>query len=234
MKKASKHESIIILMILLFIIVSEVISRVIPKLCAKTNSPFFIFLDIQLDLYAFIILFLVFFILCFSIKSIKTLPADLKELLRHSLSKKKFIILLIIVSLPHFFFMPHKFGNTKVNGEKALKPQYSFYLLCDAVKGETESLVVNSRELDIDYYSYTSGGGRHFRTHAVYYASYKGYSFYLYNTDLNDYIKKCQKSKRDIELEYYKNSGIIKTIDGIELYDSSGFINAIYKIEKDK
>lgn len=134
-------------------------------------------------------------------------------------------------------FLPvnKKYREVKINGKRPLKIQYAYYLLCDAIGNETDTITIDSEKFSLDKHSYSTRGGRGSRTryHRFYCASFEDYTMYLYENVLTDYIDTCRKYEMDIEIEYYKNSGNIKSIDGISLYDESGFDNAMYKIERE-
>ena len=120
--------------------------------------------------------------------------------------------------------------------QKAAQIQYNCYLICDAISGETESLTLDADKFRLNYHSYSNGSGRYGRSH-VHTAVYAGYgenNVYLYNNALRSYITACNTYKKQIKVVYYKNSGIIQTIDGIPIYDEQAFLHSVDAIESEE
>ena len=195
------------------------------ELSVKTNSPLVIMFDIinysgfasvcQIYILAFLFNF-------------KTWNIELRI-------KPCIILAAIIIGISlllSLFHMSDRYGNIEVDNEKPSRLQYCCLLFSDAVNKNTVSVKMNSEDLGMKVHFYSPpsrGGGRDYN---VSYFSFEGYSTLLYEDTAEEYVRACRKIGKDIEIEYYEKSGIIKTIDGIDLYDEERFDKAIYDIEK--
>lgn len=235
MKKETKFEIALILSVAVSIILSFYLKELLINGCVKTNSPLLVFLDALLNYAVLIIIIFVIFLILLIIKSLKNLINIVKDLLSISFVKKTLIIISLILVASCFLPVFKKYGDVKINGKRPLRIQYAYYLLCDAIENKTDTITIDSEKFSLDKHRYSSRGSRGSRTryYTFYYASFGDYTVYLYENVLTDYIDTCRKYEMDIEIEYYKNSGNIKSIDGISLYDESGFDKAMYKIERE-
>lgn len=235
MKKETKFEIALVLSGAVSIILSFYLKKSLLNGCVKTNSPLLIFLDAILNNTVLIIIAFVIFLILLNIKSLKNLKKIVKDSLSNSFVKKSLIIIILILFVPCFFPVFKKYGDVEINGKHPLKIQYIYYLLCDAIENKTDIVTIDSEKFRLDKHRYSAGNrrGSSYSYYTFNYASFEDYTVYLYENVLSDYIDTCQKYERDIEIEYYKNSGNIKSIDGISLYDESGFNNAVYKIENE-
>ena len=235
-KKLTKKEAGIAVISVFVAIGMVLFKEWLAGLCAKTNSPLIIFLDIHLSAWVLCIaFFVIFFILC-NFNGVSSFLKDLKEDIDNPFYRVVFVILLIIIMLPNFFHMSNAYGGIKIDSKEPLKVKYSYCLYCDWIKKETDSVVLAPDEVRLDTHQYTVSSGRGGRSHVytAHYISFKGFSVYLYEIPAENYIRTCQKYERDMRIVYYKNSGIIKTIDGIKLYDEAGFDDAISRIESEE
>lgn len=235
MKKETKFEIALILSVAVSFILSFYLKELLTNSCIKTNSPLLILLDTILNYGVLNVISFVIPLILLNIKSLKKQIDIVKDLLSSSFVKKSLIIISLILLASCFLPVNKKYREVKINGKRPLKIQYAYYLLCDAIGNETDTITIDSEKFSLDKHSYSTRGGRGSRTryHRFYCASFEDYTMYLYENVLTDYIDTCQKYEMDIEIEYYKNSGNIKFIDGISLYDESGFDNAMYKIERE-
>lgn len=233
MKKETKFEIALILSIAVSFILSFYLKELLTNSCIKTNSPLLILLDTILNYAVLIVISFVIPLILLNFKSLKKLIDFIKDLF--FISNKSLIIIGLILLASCFLPVNKKYEEVKINGKRPLKIQYAYYLLCDAIENKTETITIDSEKFSLDKHSYSTRGGRGSRTryHRFYCASFEDYTMYLYENVLTDYIDTCRKYEMDIEIEYYKNSGNIKSIDGISLYDESGFDNAMYKIERE-
>lgn len=218
-------------------------------LCVKTNSPFWILLDVlcsslSIALIIFIVVFYTYFFITSSkkekeaslkMKAQRKLKAKrMKNKTSDSKDKKAFIgIIIFSLLLPVFLPLQHDFGATKINGKRPLKIQYCFYLLMDAISGDTASVTINPKEFYVGKHSYSGRSRRsfiHYSRIYNYYAEFEGNCVYLYENEIEDYFLFCYEDNIDMEIEYYINSKVIKTINGIEIYDYYGFKNAVSHI----
>ena len=98
MKKASKSEIFIAIISIFSAFAMILIKTKLSKLCTETNSPFLIFLDLQLNGYVLVILFFAIFFLICCISSLKTLLSDLKVFKDSFISWKSILILAVLQS----------------------------------------------------------------------------------------------------------------------------------------
>ncbi len=233
MKKETKFEIALILSVAVSFILSFYLKELLTNSCVKTNSPLLILLDALLNYAVLIIISFVIPLILLNIKSLKKLIDFIKDLF--SISKKLLIIISLILLASCFLPVNKKYEEVKINGKRPLKIQYAYYLLCDAIGNKTDTITIDSEKFSLDKHSYSTRSGRGSKTryYRFYCASFEDYTVYLYENVLTDYIDTCRKYEMDIEIEYYKNSGNIKSIDGISLYDESGFDKAMYKIENE-
>ena len=200
-------------------------------LSIKTNSPLVIMIDI-LNYGTFTSL--IQFLLVFALFNLKSWDIELKSVIRNRFFIISVAVTIAISLLFCLLPMSNRFGNIKVDDKRPSKLKYCCYLLVDAVNKNTDSVSMNSEALFIESHSYTvrSGRGGRSKHYTVHYASFEGYSTLLYKTSAEKYIRTCRNIGKEIEVEYYEKSGIIKTVDGIGLYDKNGFDKAVYDIEQ--
>ena len=235
MKKETKFQIALILSVAVSFILSFYLKELLTNSCVKTNSPLLIFLDALLNYAVLIIIIFVILLILLNIKSLNKLIDIVKDLLSSSFVKKSLIIISLILLASCFLPVSKKYGAVDINGKSPLKIQYAYYLLCDAIENKTDTISIDSMQIWLGTHRYSTGNSRRTRStyHTSYYLSFADSSVYLYENVLTDYIDTCRLYEMDIEIEYYKNSGNIKSIDGISLYDESGFDNAMYKIERE-
>ena len=201
------------------------------KLSVKTNSPLVIMLEIIN--YSGFVCFIQFCIV-FVLFNLKPFEIDIKSVIHDSFYKKAAAVIIAVFLIISLLPMPERYDNIRVNNKNPSRLLYCCLLLSDAVNRNTDSVKMNSEDLLLESRSYTINTGRggrssHYTSH---YASFEGYSTLLYKTSAEKYIRTCRNIGKEIEVEYYEKSGIIKTVDGIDLYDKAGFDKAVYDIEQ--
>ncbi len=195
--------------------------------CAKTNSPFWILIDMSTNGFFFgIILLTMIAVLCIP-DSRKTMRADLLEAIKSPLCKKILTVLLIFLVVIQVLPYTERFSNLRINGKKPLRLQYNYYLLRDAFDRETETVKINGKSFRIgdNFFDMPIRRGLSRRLKSDF-AHYNGYCVYLYQDAAAEYIDACREYNKQIEVTYYKNSGIIRTIDGMYIYDRAQFDQA--------
>ena len=236
MKKITLRDIGAILFIVAGFTIMVIFKVWLAEKCTDTNDPMLILLDMSTNgLFFNAIIWTAVAVWCIS-DSIKTFLSDIISAMRHSSFKKILLCLLAILIIPQFFWYSGKFGHIQVNGKKPMRLQYNYYLIRDSITGETDTMTISAADFLIKMYSYSSGHGRYGsnRVHYSYYAVYGDNSMFIYNNPFVDYINKCKEYQKDIQISYYKNSGIIISIDGIGFYDRSGFDAKLAQLEKEK
>lgn len=236
MKKTFKSDVVIVILPVLSIVLVIFLKEMFSKLCVEKNSPFLILLDTFFNRTGILILCFAVIFLVYHLKFIREWKTDRKDDVGHHFSGKLVIIILAVLFILNLFPLSEEYGYLQINNKEPSSIQYRYYLLSDAIRNETETMNMNPENFYLECRHYTVGGGRGSipYTYTVYYASFNNYRVRLYNRAVENYIYTCRKYKRDIEVEYYKKSGIIKTVDGITLYDKSAFDMAVYNIEQEE
>lgn len=155
---------------------------------------------------------------------------------------------LVVISLVYnCFSVSKRFKVCVINGEEPSRHTYIFAILSDALSGKTETVELDLSKVDAGYenYSYRVKSGRYgskTRTNHSYYISYINAEGKINTDRLCDstsvtYIKGrknlTDKVTDKVVIEYYINSGIVKTIDGYSPYDVKGLASAYEKLQNE-
>ena len=231
MKKTDKQDVKAAVVVVLTFTALIFLKMGLMMLGEKTNSPLCILLDMNTGTVFTIVAFWTVILLWAVTDSAKTFFSDLRESFRDSTVRILLFGGALLLLLPLLFRNNGRFGAIKINGKKPLKAQYNWYLLCDAVSGETETLTLDAAAFKLEKHRWSSSGrfGRSTR-HTAAYACCKENSVYLYQSALNSYLSACQAYQKPLEIVYYKNSGIIQTVNGIGLYDDRTFLHSADKM----
>lgn len=232
MKKKSKSSFIPALIFILIIAAVMLVQMLIAYYCEKTNSLLLILLDTSFNGAFYTVTFLTVIILSVIVESFKTCLSDIKAAIHHPFFKKYLIGVLLFLLASQLFPFSKGLRYIETNGKRPIRLQYHYYLISDALSNDTDTVTMNAKDFKIERHTYTTRIRHKSYRHTAYYACFDDYSVYLYQTSMRNYIKACQQYQKDIEVEYYKKSGIIKTIDGVELYDENKFNELAAALEK--
>lgn len=232
MKKKSKTSFITLLVFFLTVTAVIFVQILTAYYCEKTNSLLLILLDTSFNGAFYTVTFLTVIILSVIVESFKTCLSDIKAAIHHPFFKKYIIGVLLFLLASQLFPFSKELRYIETNGKRPIRLQYHYYLLSDALSNDTDTVTMNAKDFKIERHTYTTRIRHKSYRHIAYYACFDDYSVYLYQTSMRNYIKACQQYQKDIEVEYYKKSGIIKTIDGVELYDEDKFNELAAALEK--
>jgi len=234
MKKKTKPEKNLVCVLSLPLVTILFLKILLIILCEITNSPLIILLDMNTPLILLTLVYLcaVFLIIRYdgSMKNtVREFLSDICDGIRKYLCKlrkhffKYFGKLIYYSIILLVLFLQNKFTPIEINGKHPFLLQYNYALLCDAISGKTDTMTLDATDFSFLHCSFNSIKKRGRRSSTLSYACFAGNKVYLYENTISNYIDICQKSHKQLEIEYYKNSRIIKTIDGIRLYDKRTF-----------
>ena len=193
---------------------------IILDFCSRTNSPFGVLVDLSTEgiFFAFVIIILYLF-LNWSTPETPLLD-NLAGSFQNPLLKIALLIGAVVLIGSQFLPLSGKWGGVKVNDKTPARGYYSLCLLLDTVEGDTETVTLWPRKVKVDAYKYTSSYRGHSTKHTEPYISFHGFGSYLYRPGISYYLSACEKNSQQIQVEYYRNSGLIRTVDGVSLYDT--------------
>ena len=228
MKKTDKQEIKAAIVVVLTFAAIAFLKVFLMLHSEKTNSLLCILLDMNTGTVFSIVAFWTVILFWSVTHSPKTMFSDIRKALHDGTVRILLLGGAALLLIPQLFWNTARFGAIEINGKKPLKAQYNWYLLCDACSGKTETLTLDADAFRLEPHSWKSGGDRfgRSRSRTAAYACYKENSVYLYQSALSSYIAACQKYQKQLEIVYYKNSGIIQTINGILLYDERTFLDS--------
>ena len=242
MKQITKREVGTAVLIVLVTAAAFACKQLLADWCQKTNSPFCILLDMSTDVFfCLFVIWIALAVYCIA-DAIRTRRSDREQTERRpafTVFKSVIFAGMVILCIPLFLPFTGRFGGIKVNGRNPIRLKYYYYLLHDAISGETDTVTVPAKDFQIETHSYAVWGGRYSGStrNLSNYAVYEENSVYLYSGALKRYIAICQNYQKDLVINYYRKSGIIRTIDDYLLYDRSAFdqkITALEEQEKQK
>jgi len=143
------------------------------------------------------------------------------------------VIALIIINIcaP----LSSKYQGINVSGRHPSRVSYYSLLVKDIVDNETQILNNQKSDIFIGVSKYKRRVGRVLRTYEAYTFNYKGKDGQEYSCYINDEEKRLfnvlMDVYEDINVEYYTNSGMIKSINGINLKDGDTLLKqaALYQ-----
>ena len=197
-------------------------------LAEKTNSLLWILLDMNTGSAAALVFFWSVILIWSVCDSVKDFFTTLRQAIHTKFFRYFLLGALILLFIPQLFPFSDRFGNIRINGKKPIRLQYNCALLCDAVSGETTTLTLDADQFAVEPHTY-SHGSRFGSSHSTsFFACFAQNSVYLYSneTDVQLYLKACQKYQKQLEIVYNKNSCILRSINGIPLSEPAAFINS--------
>lgn len=223
----------IIFVVLLMVAVTIFLLFINSFLYTKTNLLIFYFFDVWCkdSLCAWICIFIVFLYIVYEMKKENKIVNLTKPFLIF------FAVSIVGMLIVNLFPVSKSYNDIMINGKKPSRLEYKFNILCDAISGKTKKNTILIEDIDIYENHYSYRVNRHRKGANSYYISFvvginKYSSVEQYKTiKCIDEIIECSDS---IELEYYPNSGIIKSINGIEKNDYKLLAYNADKIENDK
>ena len=149
-----------------------------------------------------------------------------------------FAISVVGLFIVNLFPVSKTYSDILINGKKPSRLEYKFNILCDVFINETNTATVEIKDIEAYESSYTYRNSRqHRKTGRSYYVAFSvNFKEYFspeeYKTAscIADLIE-CSDS---LEVEYYPNCGIIKSVNGIEKNDYDLLASSVDEIESQK
>ncbi len=232
MKKLKKDTFKTLFAFVLTISVPALVKLLAARLSLKTNSLLCILLDMNTGT-VFLTAMLCMIIL---FRNVSDLVRSFFHNLRAAFHMRAFKILLgiclLLVAVPQFFPFSNRFSELQINGRHPFRMQYNFALLRDAFSGETEVLTTDAKYVTIlsDRYSFHRENYYNPVPRLSHYLCFGENRIYLYSNALQPYLSVCQQNDKQIEIVYHKHSGVVETVDGIRICDSSALLNSTHAI----
>ena len=223
----------VIFVVLLMFAITMFLLFINSFLYTKTNLLIFYFFDVWCkdSLCVWICIFIVFLYVVYEMKKENKIVNLTKPFLIF------FAVSLVGMLIVNLFPVSKSYNDIMINGKKPSRLEYKFSILCDAISGKTKKDTIPIEDIDIYKNHYSYRVNRHRKGANSYYISFAvGINRYSsveqYKTiKCIDEIIECSDS---IELEYYPNSGIIKSINGIEKNDYELLTANANRIENNK
>ena len=173
----------------------------------KTNNLLFYFgLSFYLEILPFFIInYLIFYLI---------IDNNIKKWLYSILVSISILILFQNSIISNNFSVNYK----KINNKIISKLSYNIEIIIDILNKETKKIKINSENLK----TYNKKIFKVTRYYIMYEVNDKDINYIFsseYDTKIINIIEKLKNCEAKIEIEYYPNSGIIKSIDGIEKFN---------------
>lgn len=233
MKKKSFDWKIVCGVLLMVVIVAFLLF-INTFLYAKTNLLIFYFFDVCCkDSFCVWLCILLIFL---------NVMYDMKKKDEKFKATKPFVIFFAIsvvgLLVVNLFPVSKAYSEVMIDGKRPSKIGYKLNLLCDVVLDSTATDTIDTKDMEIFENSYTYRTRRaHRRTQRSYYVVYKvNFNTYysLEEKQIAGCIANLMLATDTIEIEYYPNSGIIKSVNGIAKNEYELLRNSVSKIENDK
>ena len=220
--------AIILIQIILYVIVEFLYyhnaSLILAFVRAITKNQFFIY-----------ILILPFIIYKFAKKQLLE-KEDQDELIKQKSIKPVLIIILCIL----FFCVLVPPAEVRINNKRPGILIYQCYIVKDMIEGETTTISVKSKKIDTNAILIYAPSQTHTNRHSLpktYYVRYYVTDTYQNSSPENmkvvSIIDSLKGYEDEVAIEYYNNSGIIKSIDGIDKNDYEALKERRKMLEKE-
>lgn len=142
----------------------------------------------------------------------------------------------VIIVINGFFPVAGKYRVCEIDGKKPGKFQYMTAVLKDGIGGQTETVTFDAENVNAGRTTYSIRAGRGSREGHTDYISFHndGVSFCTVQLRVAavNYVRFAKKYKDAFTIEYYVNSGIVKAIDGIGVFDEDALDAARGSLEE--
>ena len=142
----------------------------------------------------------------------------------------------VIIVINGFFPVAGKYRVCEIDGKKPGKFQYMTAVLKDGIGGQTKTVTFDAENVNAGRTTYSIRAGRGSREGHTDYISFHndGVSFCTVQLRVAavNYVRFAKKYKDAFTIEYYVHSGIIKTIDGMGVFDEDALDAARGSLEE--